>query len=184
MDSYGLSAARPCRAPRVRHPPPSGDLAEDGTLVYLWLRPYPRWQLAVPPSAASMTVVVPVAVVPFVIGAAFSGGGAARLAAAAAVPAGDARLLGGLLRVSGCASAGPWLGARLPADLGAGRRPGLARRGPGVAVHQHPFPGRIFADHVPPKTRWHGRTGILVPVAVAAVALFLTARSLDQGEIA
>ena len=52
-----------------------GDVAEDGTLVYLWLRPYPRWQLAVAAFAASVTVVVPVAVLPLVIAAALTGEG-------------------------------------------------------------------------------------------------------------
>ncbi len=61
-----------------------GDVAEDGTLVYLWLRPYPRWQLAVAAFAASVTVVVPVAVLPLVIAAALTGEGGRLVAAAAA----------------------------------------------------------------------------------------------------
>lgn len=36
-----------------------GDLREDGTLVYVWLRPLPRWQLAGAAVAASLQLVLP-----------------------------------------------------------------------------------------------------------------------------
>ena len=40
-----------------------GDLAEDGTLVYLWLRPVPRWQVALASWAAAATLAAIVVVV-------------------------------------------------------------------------------------------------------------------------
>ncbi|WP_380169339.1 hypothetical protein [Jannaschia sp. R86511] len=52
-----------------------GDLRDDGTLVYLWLRPVPRWSLAV---AATLAVVVrsaPLAVLAAVVLAVSAGGG-------------------------------------------------------------------------------------------------------------
>ena len=41
-----------------------GDLVEDRLLVYLWLKPVPRWQLPAAAVLATVTVVVPLAAVP------------------------------------------------------------------------------------------------------------------------
>lgn len=43
-----------------------GDTREDGTLVYLWLRPLDRWPIAVGAATAALTVVVPLTVMPVV----------------------------------------------------------------------------------------------------------------------
>src|SRR5258708_709045 len=61
-----------------------GDPAEDGTLVYLWLRPLPRWKLAVSAFIAALAVAVPLAVIPLVLGAALTGEGVKIVAGAAA----------------------------------------------------------------------------------------------------
>lgn len=45
-----------------------GDVRDDGTLVYLWLRPMGRAPLAVAATAASVTVSLPLCVVPTVLG--------------------------------------------------------------------------------------------------------------------
>ncbi len=50
-----------------------GDPAEDGTLVYLWLRPVARWRLVVSAAAGVFTVVLPLVLVP-VAGAALLAG--------------------------------------------------------------------------------------------------------------
>jgi ABC-2 type transport system permease protein len=52
-----------------------GDPAEDATLVHLWLRPVSRWHLAVSAWAASMTLCIPVAVIPMTIAAGICGVG-------------------------------------------------------------------------------------------------------------
>ena len=44
-----------------------GDPIEDGTYVYLWLRPIRRWQLTVAAYLAALTMVLPLAVLPTVI---------------------------------------------------------------------------------------------------------------------
>lgn len=49
-----------------------GDTREDGTLVYLWLRPMHRGPVVVGAHAASLTVVLPLTVVPVVAGAALA----------------------------------------------------------------------------------------------------------------
>lgn len=61
-----------------------GEPNEDGTLVYLWLRPIARWRIAAVALAASLTVVVPVAVVPLTLAAALTGGGAGLVTATVA----------------------------------------------------------------------------------------------------
>ncbi|MFN0028805.1 MAG: hypothetical protein ACKV2O_16715 [Acidimicrobiales bacterium] len=52
-----------------------GDLVDDATLVYLWLRPVPRWQLAAAAYVSALSVVLPLTVVPLCVGAALAGGG-------------------------------------------------------------------------------------------------------------
>lgn len=47
-----------------------GDLVEDQTLVYLWLRPIARWRVAVAAFAAALTAALPVGVLGTAIGAA------------------------------------------------------------------------------------------------------------------
>ncbi len=46
-----------------------GDLQDDETMVYVWLRPVPRWTVVLGAVAAVLVVVVPAAVVPFTIAA-------------------------------------------------------------------------------------------------------------------
>jgi ABC-2 type transport system permease protein len=59
-----------------------GDLVEDRLLVYLWLKPVPRWQLPAAAVLATATIVVPLVTIPLV---------------AAAAAAGQAQLLGSLV---------------------------------------------------------------------------------------
>ena len=47
-----------------------GDLIDDGSMVYLWLRPVPTWLHVVAAWAATVTVAVPLVVVPVVASAA------------------------------------------------------------------------------------------------------------------
>jgi ABC-2 type transport system permease protein len=50
-----------------------GDLTEDRLLAYLWLKPIPRWVLPLAAFAATVTVMVPLVVVPLTIAAIASG---------------------------------------------------------------------------------------------------------------
>ena len=50
-----------------------GDLREDGTLVYLWLRPLPRWVAAVASWLAALTITVPITVVPLTLAVVLTG---------------------------------------------------------------------------------------------------------------
>jgi ABC-2 type transport system permease protein len=63
----------------------AGDLVEDRLVVYLWLKPVPRWQLPTAATFAAVTIVVPLVAVPLV---------------AAALVAGTSELIGPLLLAS------------------------------------------------------------------------------------
>ncbi len=52
-----------------------GDLVEDKLLVYLWLKPVPRWQLPGAAVLATLTIVVPLAVLPLTVSALVAGAG-------------------------------------------------------------------------------------------------------------
>ena len=50
-----------------------GDLVEDRLLVYLWLKPVPRWQLPAAAVLATVTIVVPLVAVPLIVAAIVAG---------------------------------------------------------------------------------------------------------------
>lgn len=52
-----------------------GDLREDGTLVYLWLRPMDRWPVVIGAWAAAITVSLPLTIAPLIVSAALVDGG-------------------------------------------------------------------------------------------------------------
>ena len=52
-----------------------GDLVEDRLLVYLWLKPVSRWQLPAAAILATVTVVVPLTVLPLTVSAVAAGAG-------------------------------------------------------------------------------------------------------------
>jgi ABC-2 type transport system permease protein len=183
VDSYGLSLLVPVVA-LVFASATLGDLAEDGTLVYLWLRPVPRWQLAIGAVAATITVVVPVAVLPLVVGAALTGDGGRLVAGAAA---------GGLLATLAYSAVFCGLGLRVRRALVWGVaylliwEQAVARVSHGAArislfISSRSVAARL-ANQAPPRNAVAWTTGLIFPLAVSAIAIFLTARSLDRGEI-
>ena len=50
-----------------------GDLRDDQTLVYLWLRPMDRWPIVVGAALAAATLAAPITIVPVVVAAALTG---------------------------------------------------------------------------------------------------------------
>jgi ABC-2 type transport system permease protein len=74
IDVFGLALVVPVSA-LVLGSAALGDFIDDGTMVYLWLRPVPRWKLAAAATAATITVVGPLVLVPLVLAAAATGQG-------------------------------------------------------------------------------------------------------------
>ena len=60
-----------------------GDMREDGTLVYLWLRPMDRWPVVVGAWLASITVSLPLTIIPLVVSSVAVDGGNDLIAATA-----------------------------------------------------------------------------------------------------
>jgi ABC-2 type transport system permease protein len=85
-----------------------GDLIDDGSLVYLWLRPVPSWVHVLAAWAATVTIVVPLVLVPVVAATAIIDSSPALLGAAA---------LGGLVAVAGYAGLFVTLGVRFKRAL-------------------------------------------------------------------
>lgn len=83
VNGYGLTVLAPV-VTLVLASATLGDTVDDGTLVYLWLRPVGRATLAIAAYLASVLVAAPVVVVPLAVAAAVTGGGIDLVAAAVA----------------------------------------------------------------------------------------------------
>jgi ABC-2 type transport system permease protein len=183
VDSYGLSLLVPVVA-LVFASAVLGDLAEDGTLVYLWLRPVARWRLALAAVLATITAVVPVAVVPLVIAAAITGEGGRLVAGAAA---------GALLETVAYSAVFSGLGLKVKRALVWGVaylliwEQAVSRISHGAARVSIFVSARSVAAHLanrePPHNAVSWTTGFAFPLVVAGVALVITARLLDRGEV-
>jgi ABC-2 type transport system permease protein len=79
VSSYGLAVLVPLAALWLGTSA-IGDLVEDKLLVYLWLKPVPRWQLPAAAILATLTVIVPLTALPLTAAALVAG--AAEVAAA------------------------------------------------------------------------------------------------------
>ena len=184
VNGYGLSLLVPVVA-LVFASASLGDPSEDGTLVYLWLRPVPRWQLALSAFAASVTVVAPIAVAPLVVGAAVTGTGWRLVAASAA---------GGMLATVAYSAVFCGLGLRVRRALAWGLaylliwEEAVARISHGAArvslfVSTRSLAASIARHTPPPRNSVSAVTGLVFPLVVTVVALAVTARSLDRGEV-
>lgn len=162
-----------------------GDPNEDGTLVYLWLRPTPRWQLALAALAAGLTVALPVCVIPLAIAAGVTGAGGELI---------RATVVACSVAVVGYAGLFTWLGLRVKRAMAWGLAYVLvwegfiARAGDGteaLSIRSHTVSALSrLADG--PQRLWESTltTGIAVPIAAAAVAAFFTARRLQHQDVA
>jgi len=86
IDHYGLQVLVPVVA-LVFASSALGDLVDDRTLVYLWLRPVNRLVMAGAAALAAFTVVLPAVAVPLVVAASLTGGGAALIGGTAVAAA-------------------------------------------------------------------------------------------------
>jgi len=74
IDDFGISLLVPV-ASLVFASATLGDPNEDGTLVYLWLRPVARWKIVAAAALSSFTVTWPIVTLPLVVAGLAAGGG-------------------------------------------------------------------------------------------------------------
>jgi len=162
-----------------------GDSREDGTLVYLWLRPLRRWPIALGAYVSALTVIAPLTIVPVVVSTALIDNSTdlivSTLIAVSVAVAGYTGLfvlLGTLLRKSivwGLAYIIVW------EDIASGLGKGAAR------LSIRGYAGSVLSDRtgvVIDSFDFSQTIGVIVPVAAAAVAIALTAIRLDRIDVA
>ena len=162
-----------------------GEPQEDGTLVYLWLRPVSRWRIVLAALGATLTVSLPLVVVPMVAAAALTraGGdvvGAALLSTTLATLAyaGVFLLLG--LRVR---RALVWGLAYILVWEGFVARAGKTASQLAIRAHARSVLARL-ADGSEDLITVSLTTGILVPLLAAVVATWFTVRRLQRQDVA
>jgi ABC-2 type transport system permease protein len=64
-----------------------GDLRDDKTLVYLWLRPMDRWPIVIGAALAALTLAAPITMIPLLVAAALTGVGGGLVGATAVASA-------------------------------------------------------------------------------------------------
>jgi ABC-2 type transport system permease protein len=162
-----------------------GDPNEDGTLVYLWLRPIARWRIVAAAVAATLTVTLPVVVVPMVLAALATGAGG---------PLVEGTLAACVVATIGYVGVFTWLGLRVKRALlwglayilvwegfvaRSGRmasRFAIRANARSLLTHISGGPHRLISVSRP--------TSIAIPLFAAAVALVFTVRRLSRQDVA
>jgi ABC-2 type transport system permease protein len=183
VDGFGLGLMVPVTA-LVFASSAFGDAVDDGTLVYLWLRPVARWRITVAALAASVCVAVPFALVPAVV--------------TAGVARGSERLPLGMLVAGGVATAAYctlFLGLGLVARRalvwglayvliweGFAARSGTAAARLSILVYARSLLASV-ADHDPPRLASSVPVAVAVPVLVGVAAIALTSFLLRRVDV-
>jgi ABC-2 type transport system permease protein len=162
-----------------------GDPNEDGTLVYLWLRPIARWRIVAAAVAATLSVTLPVVVVPMVLAAMATGAGSKLVAGtiAACVVA--------TLAYTGIFT---WVGLRMKRSFMWGLAYILIWEGfvasagknsarLAVRAHAKSLLSRI-ADGPERLIEVTATTAVVVPLLAGAVAIWFTVRRLTRQDVA
>jgi ABC-2 type transport system permease protein len=162
-----------------------GDPNEDGTLVYLWLRPVARWRIVLAALAATLTVTLPVVVVPMVLAAMATGAGRPLVAGT---------LYACLVATVAYCGVFTWLGLRVKRALLWGVAYILVWEGFVARSGRMASRFAIRASARSLLTRISGGphrlisvskpTSIAIPLVAAAVAVFLTVRRLTRQDVA
>jgi ABC-2 type transport system permease protein len=184
VDNLGLGVLTPVVA-LVFASAALGDLAEDRTLVYIWLRPVDRWQITLGALGATLCAALPFVLIPLGVGVLIAGVAADLLAATLvsatiAVFAYSTIFLGLGLRVKraliwGLVYVVVWEGAVARAARGAARL--------SVQVYARSLLAAIV-DHAPPRQAAGTVTSYVVPLVVAVAAWGITTRWLQRAEVA
>ncbi|HWJ97640.1 MAG TPA: hypothetical protein VNQ33_05730 [Acidimicrobiales bacterium] len=162
-----------------------GDLIDDGSLVYLWLRPVPSWVHVLAGWAATVTIVVPLVLVPVVGATAVIDSSPALVGAA---------VVGGLVAVAGYAGLFVMLGVRfrraLPWGLvyiliweGFVASAGKTATKLAVRSYVRSILGSMTDTHLKLGEFSLG-VGIVVPLLIAVLALLYASRRLARSDVA
>jgi ABC-2 type transport system permease protein len=162
-----------------------GDPNEDGTLVYLWLRPVERWKLAAAGNLAALTIAAPVVVVPMTIAAALTRAGSELTVAT---------VIASVVATLAYTGVFTWLGLRIRRATAWGLAYILvwegfvARAGGGagflsIRSHTESLLSRL-ADGPRSMQESTTATAIVVPILAAAIAGYLTVRRLQRQDVA
>jgi ABC-2 type transport system permease protein len=185
VNGYGLAVLVPVVA-LVFASAALGDMVEDNTLVYLWLRPVGREVIALAAVAAAATITIPVVAVPLIIAALLASGGD------------GGTVIGTAFAVAVCALAYSGLfvalGLRVKRALAWGITYVLiwegfvARAGTGVARFSIQTYGRSIlseASDVPLRlAEVDPVVAVVAPVLVACAGVALTTRYLHRRDVA
>lgn len=185
ISSYGLAGLVPITT-LVIAAASLGDLAEDATLVHFWLRPVPRWKIAVASWLAALTLCVPLSVVPMTVAAFVCGVGTkfvlgTFLASLLGAFAYAALFVGFGLRVQralawGLAYVLIWEGAIASAGAGLSR---VAVRGYTRSILRTFSNGDISVKHAVSRP-----VALVVLILVTAVGLVFATRRLQRTDVA
>jgi ABC-2 type transport system permease protein len=161
-----------------------GDLRDDRTLVYLWLRPLRRWPIVIGAVVAALVLVVPLTVVPVTFTAALAGG------SELAVPALVASLLGALTYTSIFTALGLMVRRSLVWGLGyiliwegfvANGGAGVARLA--VRSYTRTVAARLADVDADLPVEMPLGIAVAVPLVVIVVALVVTSRRLARMDV-
>ena len=186
VSAYGLSLFVPVTV-LVFASSVLGDPNEDATLVYLWLRPVARWRMALAALAATLTITVPLVVIPMAASAALAGGDEAAALVAGAVAS-------TVLATVAYAGIFTWLGLRVKRALvwgiayiliweGFVARAGASASRLSVRASTRSVLGRV-ADGPLDLVEVSPVASLAIPLAAAAIAFALTVRRLTTQDVA
>ena len=161
-----------------------GDPNEDGTLVYVWLRPVARWKIVVAAMAATLTICLPLVVLPMGIAAALAGDGALVVGTIASCT----------LATVAYAGVFTWLGLRVKRALvwglayiliweGFVARAGATPSRLSVRASAQSILGRI-GDAPSGLIEVGAGAAVAIPLAAAVIALALAVRRLTNQDVA
>jgi ABC-2 type transport system permease protein len=162
-----------------------GELHEDGTLVYVWLRPVSRSRIVAAALGATLTITLPLVVLPLALAAGLTGAGGALVGATVAACT---------VAVVGYAGVFTWLGLRVRRALvwglgyvlvweGFVARAGTNTARFSIRDHTRSLLARL-ADGPERLVEVSLATAIIVPLLAAAVGTWLTVRRLTRQDVA
>lgn len=182
LSEYGIALLIPL-ATLILSSPMIGNLVEDRLLVYLWLKPVPRWHLAVAAYAAVVTTLLPLVIAPMLLTAVITGFGSLVIPATVAAILGVLAYSGIYVFLGARFSAGLWLGLLylvLWENVLSRFSNGMARLSLRSYLQTMLQRGTDVPIDLADRAGW---ASIVIPLAVAAIAVALTAATLSNKDI-